>query len=73
MVNIDSNSFDERLQKIGWGKYQIRNTISALAAATILGAHVLSPIFISYPLKYQCDYNETIPDSKQVAFFNYNF
>ena len=64
---FNSNSFDKTLQKIGWGKYQIRNALSSLVSATILCAHILSPIFISYPLKFQCDYNES---SYQVRTFS---
>ena len=66
MADIDANLFDSKLQRIGWGKYQVRNTISALTAATILGAHVLSPIFINYPLKFQCVYDETAENNDKV-------
>ena len=58
MPETDFKSFDVILESVKWGKYQLLNMLSALVAATILGAHVLSPIFLSYPIKYQCDYSQ---------------
>ena len=51
----EPKAFDNILQIIGWGKYQVLNTISAFVMATILGVHIMSPIFIAYPIDFECD------------------